>query len=268
MAGLLGRQSRVINALRPLYETLLMRWHGGRGIPWTINGEPFRIDPRYRPLVGEHWDPEVAAFLAPRLQQASVCLDIGANAGVYVLQLCRWTQPEGRVIAFEPNPHTRRVLQTHVEMNGYESRVKIVPCAVSSHNGKSDFFFTNMSGMSRLGQPNTAMGNEVERTEVETVTLDQFCGQHGMKPDCLLIDIEGFELHALRGARALLAACPTMQVVVEMHPSLWPSAGTTVADWEAFFVETGLRPEPLMGQNDPLADMGSVVLRHPSALSF
>jgi hypothetical protein len=74
------------------------------------------------------------------------------------------------------------------------------------------------------------------------------------------MDIEGYELHALRGARALLARCTDLQLVVEMHPLLWPSSQTSPADWRQFFAETRLRAVPLMGQNDPLQETGSVYL--------
>ena len=259
IAGMIGRESRLIRRLRPWYEAALARLHGGRGIPWTINGELFRIDPRYRHLLGQEWDAEVARFLAPRLKPGALCLDVGANAGVYVLQLCRWTEPGGRVIAFEPNASTRQVLETHIRMNQLEARVEVIPEAVSDREGEAEFFFAGESGMSRLGQANDALGDVAQSTTVATVTLDDFCRRRNLQPDCVLIDIEGFELHALRGARELLAGCQTLQLVVEMHPTLWPSAGVTIADWQNFFAETGLYPVALMGQGDPLEYTGSVL---------
>ena len=257
-ASILGRNSRIASALRPVYEAALARIHGRHGIPWTINGEPFRINPHYRHLMGAHWDAEVAALLVSRLEPGATCLDVGANAGVYVLQFCRWTQPAGRVIAFEPNVNTRSVLQEHIAMNGLQERVEVIPEAVSDQAGKAEFFFAAESGMSRLGQANALLQDVAQSTIVSTVTLDDFCRHRGLRPDCVLIDIEGFELHALRGARELLVACPAMLLVVEMHPALWSSAGITISDWQRFLTETGLRPVALMGQSDPLTDTGSV----------
>lgn len=258
IAGLMGRESRLIRRLRPWYEAALARLYGGRGIPWTINGELFRIDPRYRHLLGQDWDAEVARFLAPRLKPGALCLDVGANAGVYVLQFCRWTEPGGRVIAFEPNARTRRVLETHITMNRLDTRVDVIPEAISDRQGEADFYFAGESGMSRLGQANHVLEDVAQSMRVTTVTLDDFCRRRDLRPDCILIDIEGFELHALRGARELLGACQTLELVVEMHPTLWPSAGVTIADWQNFSAETGLYPVALMGQDDPLKYTGSV----------
>ena len=261
VASVVGRDSGFINALRPSYEKVLARLHGGRGIPWTINGEPFRISPHARPLMGSDWDKEVAAFLAPRLKPGAVCLDVGANAGVYVLQFCRWTEPDGRVIAFEPNQYTREVLQDHIRMNGVQDRVEVVPAAVSDREGQAEFFFAGTSGMSRLGEANDALKESAQKTIVPMTTLDRYCKQRGVLPDWVLIDIEGYELHALRGASALLSECPELQLIVEMHPPVWSGNGTTLEDWQKFFAEHRLQPIPLMGQPDPLAVTGSVYLQ-------
>ncbi|HTW87784.1 MAG TPA: hypothetical protein VMD75_07240, partial [Candidatus Binataceae bacterium] len=58
----------------------------GRGIPWEINGEVFRIDPHQRHRLGHDYDAAVAQFLARRVQRGDLCFDIGANVGVYALQ--------------------------------------------------------------------------------------------------------------------------------------------------------------------------------------
>jgi FkbM family methyltransferase len=256
----LGRTSRLVSALRPFYETALTHLHGGRGIPWMINGVPFRIDPRQRHLMGQEWDTEVAAFLSKRVQPGDLCLDVGANAGVYVLQFCHWTAPASRVIAFEPNENARRVLQIHIRMNGFEEQVEIIPDAITDSEGEATFYFAGVSGMSRLGEANDLLKETAQHTTVTTTTLDRFCERRKLRPDWLLLDIEGYELHALSGARQLLTSCPTLQIVVEMHPALWPSAQTTIAQWDEFFQETGFRPIPLMGQHNPLYDTGSVYL--------
>src|SRR5437867_2204323 len=101
IANINGRESRLIRRLRPAYESLLDWTSYGRGIRWRINGVTYRIDPHYRHQLGAEYDAPVAAFLRSHLKPGAVCLDIGANVGVYVLQFAHWTAPSGRVIAFE-----------------------------------------------------------------------------------------------------------------------------------------------------------------------
>ena len=82
--------------------------------------------------------------------------------------------------------------------------------------------------MSRLGEPNRLIIGRTVEIKVPVVTLDEFCAAEGVAPDWLFLDIEGFEIAALEGARRLIAERgEALKIVVEMHPSVWDSAGTT-----------------------------------------
>ena len=259
VSGMLGRNSALIRGLRPAYESLLSRIHGGRGIPWQVNGVTFRIDPRQRPRFGHYYEPQAAAFLASRVRPGMVCYDVGANVGAYVLQLGRWSAPSGQVIAFEPNAGARAVLQQHIEWNSLDHRVQVIPNAVSSQSGELTLYAEGADGMSRLAQPNTALASTAHAERVPVTTIDEFCAQGHALPEVLLLDIEGFEIEALRGAQATILACRPL-IVVEMHPNVWSSANTTRITTENLLRELRLRPVALSGQNDPLAEHGQVFL--------
>jgi FkbM family methyltransferase len=260
-SGLLGRESRIIRRLRPAYESFL-DWYGdGRGIPWAINGVTYRVDPHHRQRLGQNYDPAVAAFLRERVKPGALCLDVGANVGVYVLQFAHWSGPTGQVVAFEPNPGARVVLEKHVRMNDLVERVRIVPAAVAEASGEDILYAAGVEGMSRLGEPNIALAGSVHEIMVPVVTLDEYCKADSLKPDWLIIDIEGFEIAALSGARKLIEnGRGELGIVVEMHPNMWGSANTTRAGAESLFAELGLRAIPLTGQSDPLGEYGIVHL--------
>lgn len=260
-AGLLGRESRLVRRLRPAYENLLDWYGGGRGIPWTINGVTYRVDPHHRQRLGQNYDAPVAEFLRARVRPGALCVDVGANVGVYVLQFAHWSRPDGRVVAFEPNPGAREVLQSHVRMNGLQERVEIVPAAVGETSGEEILYAAAAEGMSRLGEANKALTGTVEEIVVPVVTLDEYCQVNSPEPDWLFLDIEGFEIAALAGARELIKRRRgSLGLVVEMHPNVWNSAKTTRAGAESLFSELSLRAVPLTGQSDPLGDHGIVYL--------
>jgi FkbM family methyltransferase len=260
-SGLIGRESRVIRRMRPFYESFLDWSSRGKGIPWAINEVTYRIDPRYRHQLGMNYDAPVAAFLRERVKPGALCLDVGANVGVYVLQFAHWSAPSGQVIAFEPNPSAAAILQKHVEMNGLAKRVRIVPAAIGEASGEDILYAAATDGMSRLGKPNVALGGNVSKITVPVVTLDEYCASEGLKPDWLFVDIEGFEIAALSGARELIQkSCGQLGIVVEMHPDVWDSANTTRSRAETLLADLGLRAEPLMGQTDPLGEYGLVHL--------
>jgi FkbM family methyltransferase len=260
VARTLGRESAVIRTLRPWYERVLLVGSGGRGVRYEINGVTYRVDPRHRDRLGHAYDAPVAAVLRDAVRPGATCVNVGANVGVYVLQFAHWSAPDGAVIAFEPNPQAAAVLQRHVAMNRLEGRVQVVEAAVGGAPGDADLFTSGVAGMGRLGSPNPQL-TDAKGMRVPVVTLDDHLTTLGVEPDWLFIDIEGFEIEALRGARRLLAGgLPTGGIVVEMHPEAWAEAGTSRDELEDLIRELGLVARPLMGQRDPLGEHGVVRL--------
>jgi FkbM family methyltransferase len=269
VSELLGRDSSLVRQLRPAYETLLSWSNGGHGIPCTINGVEFRRDPRCRQHYSGNFDyePAVAAYLRAMVRPDEICFDVGADVGYYVVQLAYWTRPSGRVFAFEPNPGPRAVLEQQIAVNRLADRVEVVAAAAADRSGETTLYLPaedrqGLDGVSRLGSPDSSIANAFRAIAVPMISLDDFCGARpGLMPDCILIDIEGFEIAALKGARRLIAKRrSTLRLIVEMHPDLWNSAATPRAEVDALFAELRLRPIPLTGQRDPLTERGVVHL--------
>lgn len=254
LSGIVGRDSGVIRWLRPAYEVLLECLHGGRGIQWQINGVPYRISASCRWNMKQDHDHEVVEFFRERVKPGSICLDIGANVGIYVLQFATWSSPGGKVVALEPSPDAFRSLKRHVRLNGIEESVELVQAAIGGSTGSATFFAHGDDGGSRLGAPQTLCRQEATPVLVPVFTLDDFCKDRKLEPDVILMDIEGFEIVALAGARHLLASRGNaIELVVEMHPRHWEAAGTTPHQAKAVLDELGLDPIPLTGTN-PFVD--------------
>jgi FkbM family methyltransferase len=95
-------------------------------------------------------------------------------------------------------------------------------CAVGATEGESVFFSPCADGMSRLGAPNKLIADRTKETTVVVTTLDAYTAKTGIDPNWLLIDIEGFEIRALLGARDLVRRrTGKLGIVVEMHPNVW-----------------------------------------------
>jgi FkbM family methyltransferase len=232
-----------------------------RGIPWSINGEEYRIDPHHRQRLGHDYDPPVAALLRKIVRPGWVCLDIGANVGVYVLQLARWCGSTGRVVAFEPNPAAREILHRHIVLNALVERVRVEHFAIGEASGTAQFFGAGADGMGRLGEPNRMLAPMSTALEVPLITLDEYCRSRNVNPNLMLLDIEGFEIAALSSARELIMSRRgQLEILVEMHPDIWASANTSRDRAESLLGELGLEAVPLTGQSDPLADHGTVRL--------
>jgi FkbM family methyltransferase len=264
-ANMLGRQSRLIRGLRPAYESLLDWSSGGQGIPFTINGVEFRRDARFRDRFPDElvYEARVADFLSNRIGAGQLCFDVGANVGYYVLQLAYWSRPGGKIIAFEPNPEVRVILERHVRLNGIADDVIVVPAAVGSAAGTATLYTPvgdpGLDGISRLGSPVDLIANNARKVTVPVITLDEYCEANELYPDWVVMDIEGFELAALSGFKRLLAKQrKKLGLVVELHPDLWNS--NEFRDAARFLDELGLHAIPLTGQKDPLGERGAVYL--------
>jgi FkbM family methyltransferase len=227
-----------------------------RGIARTVNGIPLRVDPVGRHVFTASYDEGAAACLRTHLRAGMEAWNVGANIGVYVLQLAHHVGASGRVVAFEPNPAARAVLARNIARNALQSRVEVVASAVGAAPGRVDFYSAGADGMGRAGRPNPRLP-ATDRIEVPVTTLDAVASSRERRPDLVVMDIEGWEIAALEGARSLLGrTC----FIVELHPDAWQWSGHTRADLERVLESAGLAARPLSGQRDPLGEHGQVLL--------
>ncbi len=229
-------------------------------MPVVVNEFTFNVDPSVRFLFTRSYDPEIASILDRSLKPGMCCWNVGANVGIHTLQLAEKVGPTGTVVAFEPNPHAAALLRRNVEFNNYAGRVTIVQAAVGEVEGTTDFFVAGFDGMGRAQRPNPLLGEKTSRVSVPVVTLDTFVKSQRRRPDCIVMDIEGWEIAALRGARTLLASQPSPLWVIELHPDAWQWSGHSREDLETLLRECGVSAKPVSGQGDPLSQYGHVLL--------
>jgi FkbM family methyltransferase len=259
----LGRDGRVVRLLRPVYERLLDMVTGGRGYAREINGvDRVYVNPRYRGYYPEVYEPEVYGFLRQSVVEGTVCLNVGAHVGIYAVALARWSGLHGHVYAFEPNADTAAVLEDYIARNRLQSRITVVRAAAAAVSGEAAFRAVGIEGFSRLDGPHPERPDQPgQEVSVPTLALDDFCRDRNAAPDWIVMDIEGYEIAALRGARAQFRERPgRLQAVVEVHPSLWSLSGESRATMEALLDELGLAYRGLTGQRDPLAVHGVIHL--------
>ncbi|MEQ1871694.1 MAG: FkbM family methyltransferase [Vicinamibacterales bacterium] len=181
-----------------------------RGIRFDLTG-PMRTR---REVFFRAYEPAVTCWLKAAVEPGMTAYVVGAHVGIHALMLGKRLRGRGRVFAFEGWPENYRSLAANIACNPALTRVLIpVHLAVGRSSG-----MTQMTSGSSDGRHHLAMeGDGVsDRVDVPSTTLDDFWAATGGCVDVVLIDIEGFELEALEGARRLLAACRPL-LVVEHH---------------------------------------------------
>lgn len=132
-------------------------------------------------------------------------LDIGANVGTHSVAFSKAAQ---RVISFEPQPHTYRILCANLALN---CCVNVEAHQVALGNRADSVLILPIDPTKDHASPGARLAGYGER--VELATLDSF----GYNPISFIkIDVEEMELEVLQGARQTLTKQSPI-VYVEIH---------------------------------------------------
>jgi FkbM family methyltransferase len=153
-------------------------------------------------------------------------VDAGANIGWHTLLFARCASPQGRVHAIEPVPANAVRLQRNLALNPALAAISTHwQTAFSDAPGELEMVVAGAthSGTSHVVPATPVVSTtreeagEAGRLRVSATTLDVFWRQLGRPMlGAVKLDLEGFEMRALGGARELLAVKPGPVVMVEV----------------------------------------------------
>lgn len=162
-------------------------------------------------------EPELL-YLHQVLQKDSVFIDIGTNKGIYLYQAEKVIQ-SGKIIGFEPNKKL-------VDFCNYLFKTaRVYPFAVSSTSGVSVLNIPKKgNGLQDTRASLEALGEDVEKIEIETITLDSWVEQQKLsKIDLIKIDVEGHEFDSIKGCEAILKNIrPIFIIEIELRHAKYP----------------------------------------------
>jgi FkbM family methyltransferase len=160
--------------------------------------------------VGEGWYDhdwekleEIDLLCQSRLRPGATVFDLGSHQGVVAMIMAKAVSESGRVVAVEGMKHNCDVASDNLRHNGIENVV--VHHAVIADRDGSIRFFDGLNG---------SVASEGVGQMVEAITIDSLAKKYG-RPDVVFVDVEGFELKALEGAKQTLAS--TADWFVEVH---------------------------------------------------
>lgn len=256
----LNRENPLVRLASRVYGVGLNSLYGHGGIDWSTNGEPIRIHPRLRGKVQPFNEVDLFALLKEGVKPGHVIFDVGTYIGTYAVFEARWSAPSGRVVAFEPTATNWPLIQAHLRMNGVEDRVELIRAAAGDRSGHTVFHQHRQDSDQNSVFPLLAPA-ESRTTEVPMVTLDEISARLRLVPDWIRMDVQGFELSVLRGAREILASrTKPLRIVAEVHPGIWSRNGLDASDVTDALHDMGLAPRPIGPGTDVFPDGGHVEL--------
>jgi len=182
--------------------------------------------PIYRPLYAAYKtyaDRAERQLLRKIVFPGAVAVDVGANIGIYSQFLSRCVGPTGLVHSFEPSPDNFRRLTAATR---HLSNVRLIQAAVGERSGECTLYISDKLNVDHRAYK--ADGDSRRAVSTEMVALDDYF-ESGQRVDLIKMDIQGYELHALRGAQRVLQENRGINLLLEFWPAGLEQAGVS---WE------------------------------------
>jgi FkbM family methyltransferase len=218
-----------------------------------------------RDLIAHEADRPQFELMSWLICPGDVVFDVGAHIGFFAIYASRLVAPAGNVYAFEPVPETYQRLLKTISLNRSDN-VFAEPTAICDQVGHRamNLFASTFSAWNSFGNPvmKAPDGRRLAPStwiDVPTETLDHFAASRNVSGiNFLKLDVEGFEKHALGGARRLLQERRIDFICFEISQSPLRGAGVKAREVFDFLESYGYRAWSFDGKthglNGPIHD--------------
>ncbi len=195
----------------------------------------------FKALTRQHHQ-ELIPLLEKYIPRDGTVIDVGAHAGQFT-KLFAKLAPEGRVYSFEPGSYALSIISRVIRLRKLKN-VQLFPMGLSDTATEQVLHMPIKSsgalgfGLSHIGGGDTS-GRATVTENITLTTLDSFAEQQSLKRvDFIKADIEGWELHMLRGAAKALARYRPV-LLLEVEDKSLKRAGDSAAALLAFMDGAG-----------------------------
>jgi len=207
---------------------------------YELHGNYFFIDPvsnfGLRIMRDREYEPETAALITNTLQIGDTFIDLGANEGYFSILASKIVGKTGKVLCIEPQKRLWPVIVRNIELNRCIN-IQLLPFVVSNESKDVQLV---LSPSNNTGSTSIVTNNRNQmwtRQKVESIILDDAVLSE--KINLIKIDIEGFELFALKGGKRLLENRVIEYIILELHPRQLIDLGQSEEEVNSFLNELG-----------------------------
>ncbi len=168
-------------------------------------------------LWGQGYREPCFMWILKREAKGKLGIDLGANLGYATLYMC---ENLNKVIAIEPDQRMRKLLKRNIKENGFTNKVKVRSFAISYKDGEEVIYLSK-----KHPNINTLCENKKlikskdlwKKKVIEVKKIDSF----QLLPNFIKMDIEGYEVEAIRGAMETLKSVKDCKLLIEVHPQYY-----------------------------------------------
>jgi len=161
-----------------------------------VRSVPFSV------LADGYYEPFQSDILLELGKKSQRFLDIGANMGFYSLAIAI-ENPKISVISFEPQPSVYQIMLKNIEMNQLHERINLINMGLGHQADELTMYIPKFTGTGGGSFKNLHEDEgEAHQIKVPVVTLDSL---ELSASDLVKIDVEGFELNVIDGAKELIS---------------------------------------------------------------
>lgn len=156
-------------------------------------------------------DRRERALVKRLVRPGMTIVDVGANIGTYTRFLAKLAGEHGHVHAFEPSPQNFKRLHDNVGSSGNVSANR---AAVGARNGTVKLYVSD-----ELNVDHRTFDSADGRSSIDVpmIALDEYFSP-GQRVDFIKIDVQGYELSVLQGARRVLEENRGIKLLMEFWP--------------------------------------------------
>lgn len=208
------------------------------------------------------YQPHVVSFLRHTIKPNATVLVAGLQIGYLAAIAAKLAGSRGKVLAAEPDPLALAAAVRNLAMlDATCAPVHVLAGGLSDSNGSLTMHLSSTLGQSSFAAPHHPRTQEV----VPLRRGDEWLSEHGVEGlDVLVLDVEGWECHALRGLTGVIAQSPRLVALIEVSGWALRDAGSSVAmlfEWlrgNGFDVHWAQRPRGLYGVSGEPADADAI----------
>ena len=200
-----------------------------------------RSDLALRAIGEGSYEPELLDVL-PALAGSGDLVNVGANVGIVAITLCKAAAEGKRVLCVEPIPECVELLKANLAAAGVSERTIVLQAfATAAADGAREMWTVPGKPEYSSGGPIVHQAVAADRKVsqvVPTIRIDDAISGSNLAPSAIVMDCEGGELNALRGATATFSTHgPT--IVLEFDPPLLAANGCSAEEFLRFFAGMG-----------------------------